>query len=669
MNVLLNQLTIKKKLFLFAALPLLTSVILGLQMASDLLQSKQRASQAHLLVQFANRLDAIAHQHAVERGLTAGFLGSQGASGKEAVLQQRRNADSAEQAYSNFLLAHPELTALIGDNKLQRFKTLLEKKDGIRNKVDQLARDNGAFDYYSKLNKTALNLINNSIHLVNIPTLREDLQQLTNLLWMKERAGQSRGAINGMLARGSASVAQYASINVYITSFNTVMNNLISAEHPVISTEVKNFQTTEAYKKVATIEKSLMEQYASLDQISGPTPADWFPLATHRISLIKAMADDVTQSLLDKADQITTSSTHKMLLSISLLVAVLLISMIILLGIANNIARRLQSLRTTLRRSTENSDLSIQADSSGSDEIASIAANVNLYISWLNEMIGNIQQIVVQLNQQTQQFNSQSENNRQVMTEQKDQSHMLATAMSEMQQSITDVARSCQNAAALSNVAQNNSQDGLLSVQQTAEAMTNLSANIARSETIIQALDANTQRIGTVLDTIRGIAEQTNLLALNAAIEAARAGEQGRGFAVVADEVRSLAQRTQESTAETQKMIEALCSTAEQATQNMQQSHVEAEVCLARSRETEEKIKETAKSIEEADSLLEQIAAAAEEQSTVSNEINRNVYQIDEFSSQCLETANSIDQGSRAISKISEKLHHQISGFNRPLAE
>ncbi len=204
----------------------------------------------------------------------------------------------------------------------------------------------------------------------------------------------------------------------------------------------------------------------------------------------------------------------------------------------------------------------------------------------------------------------------------------IAAAVNEMSASIREVATSAASAAEAAEAADRQARAGTAEVQKTDATMAALAAEIEKVAQVVARLQESSQNIGSVLDVIRGIAEQTNLLALNAAIEAARAGEQGRGFAVVADEVRTLAQRTQESTQEIQGMIEDLQALAEESAAAMEASSRCTEEGVAQARRAGEAIAAIAAAVDNITAMNTQIATATEQQSTVAEDINANVQRI-----------------------------------------
>lgn len=246
---------------------------------------------------------------------------------------------------------------------------------------------------------------------------------------------------------------------------------------------------------------------------------------------------------------------------------------------------------------------------------------------------------------------------------QRSETEQVATAMNQMTASVHEVARSAANGATIAQKTATQSRDGSKVVSDTIHGINALAANVEKAASVIHDLEKDSESIGSVLDVIQGIAEQTNLLALNAAIEAARAGEQGRGFAVVADEVRSLASRTQESTQEIQAIIEKLQARSKQAVNVMTDGQKQAQSGVDLAQAAGNALSEISSGIDELDRVSTQIAVAAEQQGTVSEEINRNVFNINDISVQNAEAANISSATSQELASLAKGVEHKIASF------
>ena len=239
----------------------------------------------------------------------------------------------------------------------------------------------------------------------------------------------------------------------------------------------------------------------------------------------------------------------------------------------------------------------------------------------------------------------------------------VATAMNEMSATVSEVAKNAANAATAATDADDQAKNGCEVVNTTVQTINNLASEVERTSQVIENLKGDSISIGAVLDVIRDIAEQTNLLALNAAIEAARAGEQGRGFAVVADEVRTLASRTQQSTREINDMIERLQNGANQAVSVMEMGRSKAEESVEQAAKAGEALKAITGVVDNIKSMNMQIASAAEQQSATAEEINRNIVNISEVAQETAGGSQQTASASDELARLASDLQGQVSKF------
>lgn len=308
-------------------------------------------------------------------------------------------------------------------------------------------------------------------------------------------------------------------------------------------------------------------------------------------------------------------------------------------------------------------DLRMQVTSNRGDELGKLLTALGIMVSGLRDVVQGINTGATNIASSAEELSTVTDQTSAGVTQQKDQTDQVATAMNEMVATVNEVARSAEDAFTAAGHASEKAASGERAVDETLSYVSKLNTEVEQSMARIRGLQTDTQNIGSVLDVIKSVAEQTNLLALNAAIEAARAGEQGRGFAVVADEVRSLAQRTQTSASEIETLITNLVTSAEASVKTMEAGTTLAGRTLDSARSTGETIKEISKAVEEIKQFNSQIATAAEQQTSVAEDINQNVTLIRDVSDQSASSAGQVASASNELAKLGEDLKGQVARF------
>lgn len=308
-------------------------------------------------------------------------------------------------------------------------------------------------------------------------------------------------------------------------------------------------------------------------------------------------------------------------------------------------------------------DLTQRLEPRSDDEVGQLASNFNTFVSNMHTMVLKLSQVSTALSQQAKVTATQAEERSSRIRLQQDEINMVATAINEMAAATQEIAGNADHTAQNSGEAVTACAHGSGQVAQTQRSIQSLAQEVQVATDVIQELEAHGHQISTILSTIQNIAEQTNLLALNAAIEAARAGEQGRGFAVVADEVRVLSQRTHASTKEIQQMIETLQATTGKAVGIMDDSRRLADTSVDDANAASVSLEQIHKTVERISDMATQIASAAEEQASVTSEITRNTVGIRDVSNDLAQEAHSAAEQAAELSELSHELEQEIRRF------
>ncbi|WP_077044836.1 methyl-accepting chemotaxis protein [Pseudomonas sp. KK4] len=342
--------------------------------------------------------------------------------------------------------------------------------------------------------------------------------------------------------------------------------------------------------------------------------------------------------------------------------AIALVMMLVVFMIARSIAQPLRETVDAMANiASGESDLTRSLDTSGQDEVTQLARHFNAFTAKLRQVIGDLQASATVLGQSSSELGNDATQAQQRSQQQSQQMELVATAMNEVTYGVQDVAKNAEQAASEMRDAEAQAQQGQINIDSSLKQIDSLSGTIDQAVEVIRTLAAESTQIGSVLEVIRSIAEQTNLLALNAAIEAARAGEQGRGFAVVADEVRLLAQRTQKSTAQIQAMIERLQNHSEAAVKVIGDSSRASQLTIEQAGLAGSSLNAISQALRNLTGLNASIASATLQQSHVVEDINQNVTQAAGLSHG---TALAAEQSSAASVRL-KALSEQLNGLLR----
>ncbi|MEI4982468.1 methyl-accepting chemotaxis protein [Aeromonas caviae] len=351
---------------------------------------------------------------------------------------------------------------------------------------------------------------------------------------------------------------------------------------------------------------------------------------------------------------------HMVLVSLAIAVGMGLLGVLL----AGSVSRPLNELARLFRElGSGDGDLTHRLKVDGRDELAQVATGFNNFVAKIHGSIEQVASNSRQLAATANEVAAKAQLTQHNCTAQRDRTVQVATAIHEMGATVSEIAGNASLAADVAKQANEQADAGALVVAQARHGIVGLSGEIEQVAGVIESLASQTDSIGSILDTIRSISEQTNLLALNAAIEAARAGEQGRGFAVVADEVRNLASRSAASTAEIQGMINSLQEQSARAVSAMAQGRNQSLRVVTQADEANGALDQITGHITQISDMNIQVATATEEQSSVVGEINRNVEDINQLTMETADIAHQLTESSRSLQQLSGELDKLVGNF------
>jgi len=483
--------------------------------------------------------------------------------------------------------------------------------------------------------------LRNSVHDVEELLGNNDYKLLSNMLQLR------RNEKDFMLRLDEKYLTRWQN-NATIFSDNINESSLDSSVKAQITKFLSAYQT--AFENLVSAQKEM-----GLNSNSGIQ-------GTMRATVHKV--DDLTAKLIVKTKEAVEAHIFYVdTLAYSVSIIILVIALVLGIIFSRSILSGITHLKNTMNQVAETQDLSLAVNTSSNDEIGEMATVFNNMLSSFRDLITSVNQSVNTVNEATDSLSKNIHIANSGVDSQIQQTDMVATAVTEMVATVDEIVNNTNAAASKAETTNNNAISGKEGVTQTINKINELSEKLRESELIVQELAKDSDTIGSVLDVIRGIAEQTNLLALNAAIEAARAGEQGRGFAVVADEVRTLASRTQDSTQEIETIISSLQGRTKEIVSHMA-------ICRTQGTDSAEQASSAGKMLEEitldVSTIMEMntaIAMAIKEQSAVASEVNQHVVEIRDVAEQAGSISHQNAEMSEELSQQAMVLNSEVSQF------
>ncbi|TVU64989.1 methyl-accepting chemotaxis protein [Vibrio atlanticus] len=655
----LSDMSFKQKIIALLILPILGFLWLSVSAISKGVETTSEMSSLNQLTRLSVVYSELVHELQKERGMTAGFIGSQGTQFVSELHSQRTSADSRrDQRNEYWQSADIDLPQI---NRLNsEISQSLNQITTIRNRVDsQSIPLSEALGYYTKLNAKLLSVSALIAELSSDSTITTETIAYYNFLQGKERAGIERAVLNNTFSKNEFGPGMLVKFISLVTEQNTYFSNFEVLGNP---DNVRFFEQQLNDRSVAEVEK-LRDVAESKMSGFDVDPVYWFAQSTARIVQLKKTENQLADSLIALTDQKTQQAQSTMMGSIAMFVMITLFATFVSFKAITDLTTRVKDLNLVLSKVRDDNDLTVRATYLGESELGQISSSLNETLEKFSQVIDNLSQSSLTLASAAEETAQTCQYNSNTLVEQQDQIGLIATATEELSATVNEVAAKTQQTATSAKMVDQQSQEGLSTVQHSYESIEILASEINGLAEKITHLHESSNNINSVIDVIKSVADQTNLLALNAAIEAARAGEQGRGFAVVADEVRTLAQRTQESTLEIEGFISSLQSDVQTAFNVIENSKKMSSRAVEDSREVEQTLQDISSAVSEIFSMTEQIATATEEQAVVTQDIAQNVVAVEQKSTESTTGATQIAATAKEQAELATSLKELSNTF------
>jgi methyl-accepting chemotaxis protein len=636
MNI--SNLSFRKKIYTLLTFPMLGFLWLSISAIIENITIKDEMSVIAPLTELSVVYSELVHELQKERGMTAGYLGSNGTKFGDKLQVQRKTTDQKRTKKTNFW-AKSGFT----DSRVIELNSVIEqalqKIISIRQQVDNQSISLGvALGYYTQLNKDLLSVATLNADISTDAVVTKETVAYYNFLQGKERAGIERAVLSNTFAEGQFEPSLFVKFITLVSEQKTYFDNFVRFSNV---DNINSFTEQLDHNSVKEVEKMRDIAFTKQNNL-GVDSEYWFAQSTQRIGQLKKIENQLSNEILALVETKQSNAFNAMVLNI--IVSTLLITLALLISfyVINELTNRVKGLTETLYKVRSENDLTVKCPFEGKSELGQISVSLNQTLASFSDVIKDLSSSSISLASAAEETAQTCDYNSQSLFDQQNGIALIATAIEELSATVKEVAENTQNTATSAKNADDKAKSGLGTTQKSYHSIEALAKEIDALAVQINSLHESSNNITSVVDVIKSVAEQTNLLALNAAIEAARAGEQGRGFAVVADEVSTLAQRTQESTSEIENFILSLQNNANSAYNVIEISQKNAAEAVENSKEVEQFLQEITVSVGDIFAMTDQIATAIEEQAVVTGDIAQNVVSVEEKSRETTAGANQI---------------------------
>jgi len=637
--------------------PLLLVLIIGIEVIRTtgiVATVSETAERAELLI----LSNALVHEVQKERGMTAGFIGSKGEKFRSELSSQRRLVDSAYNQLKQFLDDHDD--SLFEQALAAPLNRQLSRLSSTRASVDSFSIAlPDALRFYTTANKYILDFNGVMANRADIPLFKQKFTVLYNIGFAKEASGIERALLSNAFGNKGFTETVYARW-LQNTTQQTVYLSAVEA----LATEeflpfIRAFKNSQSNTRVQQF-----RDYASAQGMSplDREPTEWFAASTARINELKSAEDTLFEEIIAHADSERASAIVLILLEILLLIGVVVLSVFIYMML-NNRKKQSLAIRDVMMSVSDDHDLTVETPIITQDDLGQIAIALNSTLATLRKDFGTLLEYATEIASASEQTASTTE---QTSANLKDQRSSIADNRRFAEELDSSIASDIDSIGQVSTNASESRAAAEKGAQTVAEAVTGIKTTAQEVQnvgSIVSELNSRVNDILGMVDVIRSVAEQTNLLALNAAIEAARAGEQGRGFAVVADEVRALAQRTQESTEQISNIVDELTTSSSKALDSVTEGNKKASEAVEQAEQINAVLQNVNTSMVALDDIAKVVAQSAKTQQEAVTKMTGQMRAMDEISQENADGSNYIATAANQLSSIAAEMLMQINRF------
>ncbi len=697
----MNNISVSKKLFLLMALPLVGMIIYAAMSSWQSYQQWKVMAQTEALMDLSSAVGNLVHQLQIERGASAGFLQSKGAKFSQELTNARSESDKKLAALQE---SYRKISSDSASTPVRTVaESALNKVDGLKNTRQAVSElklpppESAAI--YTKAIEALFHILPEIIEHSDAQLARR-VETYHMLMDAKEHAGRERALLTAVFTADKISPEQYRAFLDLVSSQNEheeIFKDMAPEketafyESKVSGTAVTDVEamrksindrvgfciTRGNEKQMEPAQKPLGDKLADLmrkatgekspekatDSYFGVDPGKWFATSTARIDTMKEVENFVAANIMAESAALSDKGRTSLLISIGFSIAAVLLAIGLGVWILNSILVPLRSLQETIQYVQSNNDLTKRAAVSGTDEIAQTGEAFNQLMGSLQGIISNVSESADRVRQSATQM---ADSTSQVTTASQAQSEAAAAIASTMEQmtvSIDQVAEHANDAYRNSLENDKLSSKGSDVILQVVNDMRRIADTVNQSSVIIRDLGKQSDEINSIVQVIKEIADQTNLLALNAAIEAARAGEQGRGFAVVADEVRKLAERTSQSTNTIAEIVSKIQEGTRNAVSSMESGVTQVNQGVELAGQAGDAIHEISAGAQKVSHTASDISSAIKEQSVASTDIAKNVEKVAQMSDENHAAIQEIASSAQNLEGLAEELEVTVRKF------